>query len=332
MNRPSTMQALQMRGIRELVKTELPVPLPKPDEVLIRTQAATICTSDLHDLATNPFNIALPRVLGHEAAGIVVACGSAVTQFSPGNRVAAHPVVPCGYCEECLRSFDHLCANMGHLGYDREGGFADYFVQRADRVRVLPPDVSFPLGALLEPVCVCLQAVARAGDVRGRVVLVVGDGPFGNMIARLARRAGASRVLVVGREPFRLQHIPDAEIVEVPPVRSVDVAILAVSSAEAVGVCLSALRPRGRLVIFSAVLQPVPIPLFPLHLSELEIVGACNDENRLDEALRCLSDPELALHEVITHEIRFEDWEKAFDLASHQHDRALKVALIFDPI
>ncbi|KAA9346757.1 zinc-dependent alcohol dehydrogenase [Larkinella humicola] len=332
MNRPSTMQALQMRGIRELVKTELPVPSPQPDEVLIRTQAATICTSDLHDLATNPFNIILPRVLGHEAAGIVVACGSAVTQFVPGNRVAAHPVVPCGYCEECLRGFDHLCANMGHLGYDREGGFADYFVQRADRVRALPPDVSFSLGALLEPVCVCLQAVARAGDVRGRVVLVVGDGPFGNMIARLARRAGASRVLVVGREPFRLRHIPDAEIVEVPPARSVDVAILAVSSAEAVGVCLSALRPRGRLVIFSAVLQPVPINLFPLHLSELEIVGACNDENRLDEALRCLSDPELALHEVITQEIRFEDWKKAFDLASHQHDRALKVALVFDPI
>ncbi|RAJ93229.1 L-iditol 2-dehydrogenase/L-idonate 5-dehydrogenase [Larkinella arboricola] len=330
MKYPLLMQGLQMQGIGNLVNVELPVPVPKPDEVLIRTQAATICTSDLHDLATNPFKIPLPRVLGHEAAGIVVACGSEVTQFFPGDRVAAHPVVPCGTCAECRRGLDHLCANMGHLGYDRDGAFATYFVQRADRVRGLPPNVSFPVGALLEPVSVCLQAVARAGDVRNRVVLVVGDGPFGNMIARLTLQAGASRVLVVGREPFRLKQIPGVEIVDVPATRSVDVAILAVSSAEAATVCLSALRPRGRLVVFSALVQPVPLDLFSLHLSELEIVGACNDESRLDEALTKLSDPDLALHEIITHTVRFEEWEKAFDLAKNHHDRALKVALTFD--
>jgi threonine dehydrogenase-like Zn-dependent dehydrogenase len=327
---PETMSALQMQGIKELIRTKVPVPVPGPDEVLIRTNAATICTSDLHDLSHNPFNIAFPRILGHEAAGVIVKCGSAVTDFSPGMRVAVHPVIPCRTCDECERGFGHLCSRMGHLGYDRDGAFAEFFVQRTDRIRLLPPEMDFSLGALLEPVCVCLQAVARAGNVKGKRVLVVGDGPFGNMIARFALRAGADRVLVSGREPFRLGRIPGVEIVKVPEPKSVDVAILAVSSAEAVSTCMAALRPRGRMVVFSSLPPLLPVDLFTLHLSELEIVGSCNDEDRLEEAMTCLADESLALHQIITHHVSFRDWEKAFDLAANHHDKALKVAIIFD--
>src|SRR5437667_11377749 len=93
---PFTMQALQMRKLGELALTTLTVPTPGPRDVLIRTLAATICTSDLHDLARNPFGSALPRVLGHEAAGVVVACGAEVRELGPGMRVAAYPVGPCG--------------------------------------------------------------------------------------------------------------------------------------------------------------------------------------------------------------------------------------------
>ncbi|MCC7374443.1 MAG: alcohol dehydrogenase catalytic domain-containing protein [Verrucomicrobiales bacterium] len=326
---PTSMAALQMRGIETLVSTRLPVPSPGPREVLIRTTAATICTSDLHDLAHNPFGIVLPRVLGHEAAGVVVQCGSDVGSLSPGTRVAAHPVIPCGTCEECRRGFGHLCSCMGHLGLDRDGAFAEFFVHRADRLRPLPPEVPDALGALLEPVCVCLQAVARAGDVRDREVLVAGDGPFGNLIARLAARAGARQVTVIGREPFRLGRIRSAITTTETKPRSVDIAILAVSSAEAAGKCLSALRPRGRLVIFSAVANATPLELTPVHVRELEIVGACNDEDRLDEALLCLRDPELGLADLITHQLPFDRWPEAFELARHGHDRALKVALTF---
>lgn len=324
------MRALQMRGLNQLVLTTLPLPSLKTDEVLIRTMATTICTSDLHDIKTNPFGIKLPSVLGHEGAGIIVQCGSDVKTFSTGMRVAAHPVVPCGICEECRRGFGHLCLNMGHLGIDRNGTFAEYFVQRADRIRRLPDSISFPLGALLEPVANCLQAIARAGDIKGRVVLVVGDGPFGNIIARLAIRAGAARVLVSGREPFRLGMIPGAEIVDSGPVGSVDVAILAVSSSAAVHTCMASLRKRGRLVVFSLINEPVPINLFQLHVSELEIVGCCNDEERMDESLRCLEDPALKLSELVTQEVPFENWEEAFYLARDRHDKALKVAITFN--
>jgi threonine dehydrogenase-like Zn-dependent dehydrogenase len=108
-----------------------------------------------------------------------------------------------------------------------------------------------------------------------------------------------------------------------------DIAILAVSSAEAALSCLASLRPRGRLVLFSALPDGAPLDLVSLHLRELEIVGACNDEERLDDALQCLGDPSLALHEIVTHLVPFAQWPEAFTLARDGHDRALKVALTF---
>ncbi len=323
------MKALQLQGVNRLVQVNLPVPVPADNEVLIQTKAATICTSDLHDIKSNPFGIQYPRVMGHEGAGLVVQCGAKVKDIKPGTRVAVHPVVPCGVCNECRRGLDHLCSNMGHLGIDRDGCFAEYFVQRADRVREISDNVSFPVAALLEPVAVCIEAVARAGDIRGKTVLIVGDGPFGNIIARLAKKAGANHVLVSGRTPFRLQMIPEVEIVTDVPVRSVDIGILAVSDADAVNTCMKALRPRGRMVVFSTVHQPVLIDLFSLHVLELEIAGACNDENKIDDSLQCLNDKSLALEDIVTHQVAFDNWEEAFELARNGHDKALKVALVF---
>ena len=324
------MKSLQLQGLNKLIKVELPIPVPGQEEVLIKTEVATICTSDLHDIKTNAFGIKYPRVMGHEGSGVVVACGSGVTDYTPGTRVAAHPVVPCRACSECERGLEHLCLHMSHLGIDRDGCFAEYFVQRADRVRPLPDNISFALGALLEPVAVCLEAISRSNDIKGKTVLVAGDGPFGNIIARLAQRAGAARVLVSGREPFRLKLIPGVEIVDAVQAKSVDIAILAVSAAEAVYTCLQALRPRGRLVIFSTVQEPVALNLFNIHVSELEVVGACNDENKIDESLQCLTEEGLALENIITHQIPFDRWEEAFELARNGHNKALKVALVFD--
>ncbi len=326
---PQTMQALQMQGLNQLVRVTLPVPEPGPDEVLILTSSTTICTSDLHDLTHNPFKIRFPRVLGHEGAGTIVKCGENVKDFRSGMRVAVHPVVPCKQCDECRRGYEHVCTNMQHLGYNREGTFAEYFVQRSDRIIALPEHVKARVAPLLEPVAVCLQAIARAGNMGGGKVLIVGDGPFGNIIARLAVRAGAE-VIVYGKGKFRLSMIPNVTIADEPPQKSMVIAILAVSAAEAVSVCIDALKPRGRMVIFSGITDPVPVDLFKVHLMELEILGACNDEDRMQDSLACLGDESLALEELVTHEIPFEDWEKAFDLARNGHDQALKVSLVFN--
>jgi len=324
------MLAIQLREPQKMVLTELPIPIPKSNEVLIKTKVATICTSDLHDIESNPFGIKLPAVLGHEGAGVIAACGEEVKYFLSGMRVVAHPVVPCGICKECRRGLEHLCSNMGHLGIDRSGTYAEYFTQRSDRVRQIPDDIPFPLASLLEPVANCLQAISRSGNIAFKDVLVVGDGPFANIIARLAIKAGAGKVIVSGRTAFRLSMIPGVEIANTVLERSVDVAILAVSSEEAVKTCLKSLRKRGRMVVFSLLENPVPIDLFSLHISELEIVGCCNDEFKIDQSLTSLNDPELNLSEIITQQVPFENWEEAFYLARERHDKVLKVSIVFN--
>ncbi len=343
MNLPGSMRALQLQAKDKLVGVQLPVPQPGPDEVLVRTVATSICTSDLNDIAHNPFGIALPRVLGHEGAGVIAEVGANVTALRIGDRVAAHPVIPCRNCENCRRDLSHLCSNLGHLGLDRDGTFAEFFCIRADRVRLLPPGVDFRFASLLEPVAVCLEAVQRGRIQPGETVLVVGDGPFGLLIARLSSHSKPARIILVGRHEFRLKRFPEVVAINerrAPDVQQaireanqgpgVDVAILATGSPAALEMALASLRARGRVVVFSAVHGSATVDWFRVHTHELEILGACNDQDLIDPALACLANPALHLESLVTHQLPFTDWPRGFELARHGKDEALKIVLRFE--
>jgi threonine dehydrogenase-like Zn-dependent dehydrogenase len=188
------------------------------------------------------------------------------------------------------------------------------------------------------------------------MLLIMGDGPFGVMMARLARRvpgcpaekdgrpmrAPLAKVVIAGHHEFRLSFASAAERVNIKGVedpvaalqartggQGYDAVILAVGRAEAVRDGLRLLRPKGRLVIFSALAGLTPVDLLSVHLKELEIVGACNDDNRLDEAVASLSDPSLRLEELVTHSFPLTKYREAFAIAEKGHDAALKVALTF---
>ena len=339
------MKALQLHSVGRLQLVQTDAPRIRTDELLIRTGAATICTSDLNDIRSNPFGIPLPTIMGHEGAGTVAEVGSDVAGFKRGDRVATHPVHPCGECLNCSRGMGHLCSSMRHFGLNMAGTFAEYYVVRQDRARVLPPEASFPVACLTEPVCVCLQALHQAQLAKDDFLLILGDGPFGVIIARLAVASGQKHTVIAGHHDFRLSFArgavgvnttqladPTERLRECTSGAGYGAVILAVGSAEAVRMGLALLRPKGRLVLFSAVSSPAPIDLLAVHVRELEIVGACNDENRLDEAVGLLTDSKLALTELVTHTFAVEAYRQAFDLASSGHADAMKVALTFgDP-
>jgi len=337
------MKAIQIRSTNLLELVEQEIPQIAPDELLIQTRAATICTSDLNDVHFNPFGIELPVILGHEGAGVVAQVGREVVGFQPGDPVATHPVHPCGNCSTCRQGFPHLCLNMGHFGFNLPGTFAEYYVVRQDRCRRLAKSVDFATAALVEPVCVCLEALAQARLAPGANLLVIGDGPFGILMTRLASRFEPAKVVIAGYFDTRLAFARGALTLntrtQVNAVEGMlapldgdryDAVILAVGSSQAFQQGLQCLRPRGRLVVFSAIHEPAPIDLFQVHLKELEIIGACSDLNRLDEAVVILQDEPDLLVDMITHRFRLEEYEKAFAQADQGKETAMKVAFVFD--
>jgi threonine dehydrogenase-like Zn-dependent dehydrogenase len=343
MTLPATMRALQMREVGRLELVSLPVPNPGPEEVLVKTAAATICTSDLKDIAGNVLGVDLPRVLGHEGSGRVAALGSRVQGLAVRQAVAAHPVVPCRECADCRRGLGHLCLRMGHLGIDRDGTFAEYFLLRADRLRPVAAGFDMALAALMEPVCVCLESLRRSRLSEGETLVVLGDGPFGVLTARLALGLKPGKLILVGRHDFRMAQVPEAVAIHerrVPDVAEAvlretdglgaDAAILCAGSERAMGQCVASVRARGRVVVFSAVPGSPTIDLFRVHMKELEILGSCNDEEELDRAIACLADPELGLDRLVTHRLPLAEWQRALELAAHAREEALKVAFVFE--
>jgi 2-desacetyl-2-hydroxyethyl bacteriochlorophyllide A dehydrogenase len=337
------MRALVLQSVGRLELGEVPRPSPSPEQLLVRTEAALICTSDINDVRRNPFGIRLPAVIGHEGAGTVAAVGRDVAGFATGDPVATHPVHPCGECESCRSGMGHLCTAMGHFGLNMPGTFADYYVVRADRARRLPGELDWPVAALAEPVSVCLEALAQARLEAGETLLVIGDGPFGILIARLAGRLDLAGIVVAGRHEFRLGFARGAARVNTRKLgdgaeaalraecgrpSGYDAAILAAGTPEAVGEGLALLRPKGRLVVFSALAGPTPVDLFDVHVRELEVVGACNDQDRLDEAVELFGDDALRLGELITHRLPMRDYCEAFRLAEEAREEALKVAIM----
>jgi len=340
------MKALTLQKHEGLVMTDVAKPIPGSDELLVRTKAATICTSDIQDMKYNPFNIALPVIMGHEGAGIIEAVGVQVAGFKQGDAITAHPVHHCGKCESCKIGLEHLCDDMAHFGINKGGVFAEYFTVRFDRARKKPKELSFPQATLMEPVCVCIESIERASVKEGGIVLILGDGPFGIMASRLCQSYNPGKIISTGRHPFRMSIARNNETVEtinerltdniigdilaLTDGRGVDSAILCAGSNAAVDAAIEVLRPRGTLSVFASPEGKASVDLFRVNVKELNICGSCNDMDYLDKALDFLCDKCLGLQSMITHELAFEDWRKAFDLAEKGKDEALKVSMIFE--
>ena len=209
------MKAILKAGLDPGVElVDVPVPRPGPGEVLVEVKVCGICGSDWATYDWTPEGlerlkrgtIVVPRIMGHEPAGVVVELGEGVQGLAEGDRVALDTVSGCGTCDLCRRGHFNICDALPRIGVTRDGALAEYVVQYAHSVYRIPDNVSFEAGALLQPLGVSLHAVEISGLKPGDTVAVVGPGPVGLMVAMVARASGASRILVLGRRrnKFRL--------------------------------------------------------------------------------------------------------------------------------
>lgn len=132
------------------------------------------------------------------------AVGEEVTGLKPGCKVTAVPQIVCGECAPCRRGDYHICDKLKVQGFQAPGCAQELWVTAADKIVPLPDTFTFEQGALVEPIAVAVHAASRAGKLAGRRVVVLGAGPIGNLVAQVARSAGA-KVLITDLSDYRLE-------------------------------------------------------------------------------------------------------------------------------
>ena len=189
------MRAAVFHGVGDLRIEERPELAVGSGQVLVKVAACGVCGTDRHILH-GEFETFPPVIIGHEFAGEVVRVGEGVGDLRPGDRVAVDPNMPCGICRPCRRGQIHLCQNLRALGVDWDGGFAELCCVPRAQCYTLPQGVALREGAMTEPLACCLRGIQQAAIRPGDVVAVIGGGAIGQMLAQLARQAGAARVVL----------------------------------------------------------------------------------------------------------------------------------------
>lgn len=192
-----------MTAPREITFREIPLPEIGDDEVLVKIMRIGVCGSDIHVYhGRHPFT-KYPVTQGHEVSGQIVQAGRD-TPFSVGQKVTIEPQVYCGKCYPCTHGKYNLCENLKVMGFQTTGTASEYFAVKASKVTLLPDDMSYDEGAMIEPLAVTVHAVNRSGGIGGLKVAVLGAGPIGILLAQSAKAMGASQVLITDISDYRL--------------------------------------------------------------------------------------------------------------------------------
>lgn len=297
------MRAVVLHAPNDLRFEEIPTPAAGPGEVVVRTRAAAICGTDLRIVdGSKTRGVRYPSVLGHELAGEIADIGPGVTGLAVGDRVAVTPIVYCRHCYYCNHGMENLCLNNRALGYDYDGGFAEYTLVPAAAVAAgnvfpLPDGVSFVEGSLAEPLACCLNGMEKSRVSIGQSNLIVGAGPIGLMHVQLAKAAGVREVVVSEPQAHRRKIARDlGATMVVNPQKAdlarvvadltdglgVDAVIMAIGSPEAVDQALGLVRKGGTFNFFAgfAGRGNVELSANAIHYGEINVVGTSSSSRR----------------------------------------------------
>ena len=346
----TTTEACVLHGQRDLRIEQVDLGTPGPGEVLLDIGAGGICGSDLHYFLDGGFGtvrVRQPIILGHEVAGTVAALGAGVTGLRAGDRVAVNPSNPCGACEYCARGEQQHCLEMRFWGSAMrmphvQGGFRRRLVAAARQCVPVGDTVSIGEAAMSEPLAVALHAVAQAGDVRGRRVLVTGFGPIGGVVLLALRHAGAGEVTVTDLvdEPLALaRRLGAAAALNVATDRDAlaaeerdkghfDIAFECSGNPRALAQAIGCTRPRGTIVQVG-VGGAFDVRMNSVVAKELRLVGTFRFHPEFKQAAGLIARREIDVRTLITATRKLAEAEAAFALAADRR-AAMKVQLSFD--
>jgi 2-desacetyl-2-hydroxyethyl bacteriochlorophyllide A dehydrogenase len=325
------MRVLLFDGPRQFHIESRPLPKPGAGDVRIRVAYTGICGSDLHGYTGESGRRVAGMIMGHEASGWIDEIGPDVVGVASGAPVTFNPALPCD--GSCGHKVENQCSRLRVIGVtpDLAGAFADTVVVPANRV--VPIDgTSMRFGAAIEPVAVGVHAVRRAGVVPGDAVLVIGGGMIGQCVARAARLAGASRIVVsdLFAERNELSSRSGFEAMEPGevPLGHFDRSVDAVGASPTASMAISAIR-KGGVACFVGLERPeITVPLFDIVVGERHIVGtfAYTDQAFNDAAVH-LATGDLDIDDLIGPTVSMEETPDAFAALADGKRREVKIMM-----
>jgi L-idonate 5-dehydrogenase len=341
----------RLYGQRDLRLEVADVAEPGEGEVLLKMAAGGICGSDLHyyqDGGFGPVRVREPIIPGHEASGHVAALGAEVSGLAIGALVAVNPSQPCGDCRFCRQSIPIHCLNMQFMGSAMRLPHAQGMFR--DRL-VVPASQCFPAGTLVsageaacaEPLAVCLHAVAQAGDLDGKHVLVTGAGPIGALVVAAVRHAGAGTIVVSDLADAALERATAMGATDALNVRrdpaalapfeadkgQFDVAFECSAAEPALRSAIATVKPRG-LIVQVGVTGDITLPLNALVGKELRLVGSQRFDGEFARAVELIANRRIDVRPIISHAFPIDQAVRAFEQAGDR-SAACKVQLTFLP-
>ncbi len=335
------MKAAQIERPGEARVIEAPQPVPGPEEVLIRVQAAGICGTDLH-IFKGEYEATYPLIPGHEFSGEVVAVGDKVRNFHVGDRVTADPNIPCNRCRFCQRNEPNQCLNLRAIGVTQNGAFADYVLAPEGNVFAIG-DLSYAAAALVEPLACVVWGLKRVAVQPGDSALVFGAGPMGCLVAQGLKQAGAARVVVSDVVPGRLDLVQQlgatetviADLQQAAALKALetdgfDIVVDATGIPAVLEGTFAYVRPRGRVWVFGVTPQGsfVKFPAYEVFRRDLTIIGSFAVNRTFPQALALIKNGAVQVEPLISHRLPLADFREGMDLAEKDPKR-MKVQFTF---
>lgn len=313
------------------------VPIPEDlgaDEVLIEVKATSICGTDVHIYTWDDWaksRVKPPYVFGHEFSGVVVKTGSAVRHVKVGDHVSAETHIVCGYCPACRRGDAHVCLNTQIIGVDRAGCFTKYMKLPATNVWINSKQLPFEIASIMEPMGNAVHTVL-SGEIAGKSVAVVGCGPIGLMAVAISKKSGASRVIALDVNDYRLELAeamgatdiicshrgnPIQEVLGITRGEGVEVVLEMSGHPIAIQQALEMLTPGGRISILSLPTRPIPIDITNQIVFKGVTVKGITGRKMYEtwqQVASFLESGKVDLSPLITHRLQLEEYEYGFEL------------------
>ncbi len=318
-----------------------------PTDVRIRIANVGVCGSDVHYYKhgrIGDFVVDAPMVLGHEASGVVMEVGPAVTHLKPRDRVCMEPGIYAPQSREAMQGMYHLDPNIRFWATPPiHGVLRESVVHPASLTFKLPDNVSLEEGALVEPLTSGTHVARKVGVAPGDTAVVAGAGTIGSLMALALITSGCSHVIItdVKQEkldflarhygerliPFNVTQGHLKDFVRQHFEYGADLFVDCSGNAAAIAAAPHCLRAGGKLVFVGMPERPVPIDIVAMQIKEITTYSIFRYANDFERSVALIASGQINVKPLISRRFRFEDSVEAFDFAASGRPEVIKVVI-----